>query len=75
MFKPVVAAPPRRAQMHRHDSFNRLDLVMHEYDAIRGEVETTLSSQVAILSFGAATIGLLVAAAAALWVDHRCSRD
>jgi hypothetical protein len=43
---------------------------MHEYDAIRGEVETTLGSQVAILSFGSATVGLLVAAAAALWRDQ-----
>lgn len=70
MFKLVVAGPPPRAQLHRHGKANRLDVVMHEYDAIRGEVETTLSSQVAILSFGAATIGLLVAAAAALWDDQ-----
>jgi hypothetical protein len=42
---------------------------MHEYDAIRQEVVTTLSNQVSTLSFGAATVGLLVAAGAALWDD------
>jgi hypothetical protein len=70
MFKPTIAGPPKRASLHRHERVDRLEVVMHEYDAIRGEVETTLSSQVAILSFGAATIGLLVAAAAALWDDQ-----
>jgi hypothetical protein len=46
-----------------------LDVVMHEYDAIRSEVDHSLSNQVSILSFGAATVGLLVAAAGALWTD------
>jgi hypothetical protein len=62
-----IRRPPARVQLklgHRD-----LDLVMHEYDAIRGEVLATLSNQVSTLSFGAATVGLLVAAAAALWND------
>jgi hypothetical protein len=67
IFHPQIRPSPARVQLklgHRD-----LDLVMHEYDAIRGEVETTLSNQVSTLSFGAATVGLLVAAAAALWND------
>lgn len=44
---------------------------MHEYDAIRQEVVTTLTNQVSTLSFGAATVGLLVAAGAALWDDAK----
>jgi hypothetical protein len=40
---------------------------MHEYDAIRNELNTSLAAQVSIMSFGAATVGLLVAAAATLW--------
>jgi hypothetical protein len=45
-------------------------LVMHEYAAIRAELDTSLSAQVSIMSFGAATVGLLVAAAGALWPDE-----
>ncbi|MGW0810930.1 hypothetical protein [Nonomuraea sp. NPDC002799] len=47
-----------------------IDLVMHEYDAIRAEITTALGAQVSVLSFGAATTGLLVAAAGALWADE-----
>ena len=64
---PQVTPPPDRVRL-KPDSSD-LDLVMHEYDAIRGEVLTTLTNQVSTLSFGAATVGLLVAAAAALWDD------
>lgn len=42
---------------------------MHEYDAIRHEIDTSVSNGVSILSFGAATSGLLVAAAGELWSD------
>jgi hypothetical protein len=48
----------------------RLDLLMAEYTAIRSEITTSLSNQVSVLSFGAATVGLLVAAAAALWENE-----
>jgi hypothetical protein len=67
IFHLQIRLPPARVQLklgHRD-----LDLVMHEYDAIRGEVLATLSNQVSTLTFGAATVGLLVAAAAALWND------
>src|SRR4051794_19382652 len=47
-----------------------IDIVMQEYTAIRREIDTCLANQIAILSFGAATVGLLVAAAAALWRDN-----
>jgi hypothetical protein len=64
---PQVTPPPDRVDLKLES--RDLDLVMHEYDAIRGEVLTTLTNQVSTLSFGAATVGLLVAAAAALWDD------
>ncbi len=44
-------------------------MMMHEYEAIRNEVVTSLGAQVAVLSFGAATLGLMVAAAAEIWSD------
>jgi hypothetical protein len=47
----------------------RVDVAMQEYTAIRQEIDTCLANQVAVLSFGAATVGLLVAAAATLWTD------
>jgi hypothetical protein len=67
LFSSQVTLPPARVRLKlgRGD----LDLIMHEYDAIRGEVLTTLTNQVSTLSFGTATVGLLVAAAAALWDD------
>jgi hypothetical protein len=64
---PQVTPPPDRVRLKPES--RDLDLVMHEYDAIRGEILTTLTNQVSTLSFGAATVGLLVAAAAALWDD------
>jgi hypothetical protein len=67
IFRPKVKLPPPRAAL-RLDG-KELELVMHEYDAIRGEILVTLSNQVSTLSFGAATVGLLVAATAALWKD------
>jgi hypothetical protein len=51
-------------------SEQRLELLLAEYTAIRGEITTSLSNQVSVLSFGAATVGLLVAAAAALWENE-----
>jgi hypothetical protein len=46
-----------------------IDVAMNEYTAIRREIDTCLANQVAVLSFGAATVGLLVAAAATLWTE------
>jgi hypothetical protein len=46
-----------------------IDVAMQEYTAIRREIDTCLANQVAVLSFGAATVGLLVAAAATLWTE------
>jgi hypothetical protein len=66
---PEVPELPARVQLNNQDS-TLLQLVMHEYDAIRGELDTSLSAQVSIMSFGAATAGLLVAAAGALWADE-----
>lgn len=62
--------PPERAPISFSDKDGQLNVVMQEYSAIRGEVLTTLGSQVGTLSFGAATVGLLVAAAATLWKDE-----
>jgi hypothetical protein len=42
---------------------------MQEYNAVRGDILTSRSNQVAILSFGVAAVGLLVSAAATLWND------
>lgn len=64
--RPVVQVPERVALDPTAHS-KMLDVVMQEYTAIRREIDTTLANQVAILSFGAATVGLLVAAAASLW--------
>jgi hypothetical protein len=64
---PEVPDLPVRVQLDVNDETKVLDLVMHEYDAIRGELDTSLSAQVSIMSFGAATVGLLVAAAGTLW--------
>jgi hypothetical protein len=40
---------------------------MHEYDATRNDIGISRSNQTSVLSFGAAAVGLLVAAAAGLW--------
>jgi hypothetical protein len=63
-----IVPPPERIPLDL-DHPQLLDVVMHEYAAIRSEVDHALSNQVSILSFGAATAGLLVAAAGALWQD------
>jgi hypothetical protein len=63
-----VEPPPERIPLDLNHPL-QLDVVMHEYDAIRSEVDHSLSNQVSILSFGAATVGLLVAAAGTLWSD------
>jgi hypothetical protein len=63
-----VEPPPKRIPLDL-DCPRQLDVVMHEYDAIRSEVDNSLSNQVSILTFGAATVGLLVAAAGTLWRD------
>lgn len=64
-----IRRPPVRVQLKLGS--DDLELAMHEYDAIRQEVVTTLTNQVSTLSFGAATVGLLVAAGAALWDDAK----
>ena len=65
-----IELPPEKVSQRVSDSGQLLDMMMHEYAAIRGEIQTSLSNQVSILSFGAATVGLLVAAGAALWQDE-----
>jgi hypothetical protein len=64
-YNTIAGAPcpdiPVRANFLNEPSFR--DIVMHEYDAIRNEINTSLSAQVSILSLGSATSGLLVAAA------------
>jgi hypothetical protein len=69
---PKVVDLPQRVPLEDPDdqSQRMLELVMHEYDAIRSEIDVALTNQVSALSFGAATVGLLVAAAAALWEDE-----
>lgn len=62
----VPPLPARRSLLHDRE----LSVAMHEYDAIRNEVNTSLAAQVSVLSFGSATTGLLVAAAATLWGDE-----
>jgi len=62
----TVSPPPTRVPSEANDR-ESLEVVCHEYDAIRAEIVTSLTSQVSVLSFGSATVGLLVAAAAALW--------
>ena len=66
---PEVPDLPVRVHLNVEDS-DLLSMVMHEYDAIRSELDTSLSAQVSIMSFGAATAGLLVAAAGTLWADE-----
>jgi hypothetical protein len=61
---PAVGQQPVDIVLQKH-----IDVVMQEYTAIRREIDTCLANQVAILSFGAATVGLLVAAAATLWEE------
>jgi hypothetical protein len=65
-----VTATPRRLPLRLPGDEKRLDVAMHEYAAVRNEIDTCLTNQVAILSFGTATVGLLVAAAATLWDDE-----
>lgn len=66
---PEVPRLPPRVGLTIDDS-QVLDIVMHEYEAIHLELQTSVSNQVSILSFGAATTGLLVAAAGAVWADE-----
>jgi hypothetical protein len=65
----AVKLPPARVPPNLEDT-TLLEVVMHEYDAIRSEVDHSLTNQISILSFGAATVGLLVAAAGAVWKDE-----
>ncbi len=58
-----VAPVPERIPLQLAVAGKGLDLVMHEYGAIRREIDSCLTNQVSVLSFGAATVGLLVAAA------------
>ena len=64
--RPLIAAPPERTQLEILPE-QHVTLVLQEYAAVRGDVDAALSNQVSILSFGTATVGLLVAAAASLW--------
>jgi hypothetical protein len=66
--QPDVPAVPRRITLNIEKN-QLLDVVMHEYDATRAEIQSSLSNQVSMLSFGAATVGFLVAGAAQLWKD------
>jgi hypothetical protein len=65
-FRPEVTDPPHRSPLRLTDS-DQVALVMQEYAAVWAEIHTSLASQVSVLSFGAATVGLLVSAAAQLW--------
>jgi hypothetical protein len=65
-----IELPPEKISQRVSDGGQLLNVMMQEYTAIRGEIQTSLSNQVSILSFGAATVGLLVAAGAALWQDE-----
>jgi hypothetical protein len=63
----VDACVPPPAHRFSKEELEHVEIALHEYDAIRSEIHTSLGNQVSVLSFGAATVGLLVAAAAALW--------
>ena len=67
MFHPPVKDPPDRSPLRLTDS-DQVAFVMQEYAAVWEEIHTSLASQVSVLSFGAATVGLLVSAAAQLWI-------
>lgn len=68
-YKNIVKVPGR-IPLQLSENSKLLDVVMQEYGAIRREIDTCLANQVAILSFGAATVGLLVAAAGTLWREE-----
>jgi hypothetical protein len=65
-----IELPPEKSSQRISDSGQLLNVMMQEYAAIRGEIQTSLANLVSVLSFGAATVGLLVAAGAALWQDE-----
>jgi hypothetical protein len=58
-FRPTVKVPPTRTPLRLADS-DRLALVMQEYAAVWAEIHTSLASQVSVLAFGAAAVGLLM---------------
>jgi hypothetical protein len=66
----TVKGPPNRMPLQMPDTFGQMNAVMQEYSAVRREIDTCLANQVAILSFGTATVGLLVAAAGVLWAEE-----
>jgi hypothetical protein len=66
VFRPTIKGPPDRSPLRLADS-EQVALVMQEYAAVWAEIHTSLANQVSVLSFGAATVGLLVSAAAQLW--------
>jgi hypothetical protein len=66
-FRPTVKAPPARVPLRLADS-DRLAFVLQEYAAVWAEIHTSLASQVSVLAFGAAAVGLLMSAAAQLWM-------
>lgn len=63
-------APPPAATPTSLQPGQAVEISLQEYAAIRGEILTSLSNQVSVLSFGAATVGLIVAATATLWRDE-----
>jgi hypothetical protein len=66
-FRPTVEAPPTRVPLRLAGS-DRLAFVLQEYAAVWAEIHTSLASQVSVLAFGAAAVGLLMSAAAQLWM-------
>src|SRR5215216_726651 len=46
-----------------------LDLAIQEYNALRDEILTTMQTQDGTLRFGAATIGIVIAAGFNMWSD------
>ena len=67
---PMPFIPELPARVEPFSNPRYLEVTMCEYDAIRKEINTSLSAQVCSLSFGSATTGLLVAAGATLWKDE-----
>jgi hypothetical protein len=65
--RPSAKLPPGRPAFPEIQKHPLAGLVAQEYSAVRNDVQVALSSQVSILSFGAAAVGLSAAAAAAFW--------
>jgi hypothetical protein len=72
--RPLQILPPMRGEPFEDAPSQVLDVALAEYAGLRGEIDTSLANQLSILSFGAATIGLLVTAGATLWGDVNGTR-